>query len=82
MLCFLLQETQLVDFGLYVRVTDLILPPLQKTNTLCQTASTYSGRKTLYRLPPLSVEDGRGLRRANISRRQPKETQHLDHLQR
>ena len=32
--------------------------------------------KTLYRLPRRGVEDGRGLRRANISRCQPKQTRH------
>ena len=54
-------------------VIDLTLPPLPEEEYPLPVRSICLNlfRKTLYRLPPLFAEDGRGLRTANISKWQP-----------
>ena len=57
-------------------VIDLTLPPLPEEEYPLPVRSICLNlfRKTLYRLPPLFAEDGRGLRTANISKWQPQKT--------
>ena len=57
---------------------DLTLPPLPEEEYPLPVRSICLNlfRKTLYRLPPLFAEDGRGLRTANISKWQPQKTRH------
>ena len=59
-------------------VIDLTLPPLPEEEHPLPVRSICLNlfRKTLYRLPPLFAEDGRGLRTANISKWQPQKTRH------
>ena len=59
-------------------VIDLTLPPLPEGEYPLPVRSICLNifRKTLYRLPPLFAEDGRGLRTANISKWQPQKTRH------
>ena len=54
-------------------VIDLTLPALPEEEYPLPVRSICLNlfRKTLYRLPPLFAEDGRGLRTANISKWQP-----------
>ena len=59
-------------------VIDLTLPPLPEDEYPLPVRSICLNlfRKTLYRLPPLFAEDGRGLRTANNSKWQPQKTRH------
>ena len=59
-------------------VIDLTLPPLPEEEYPLPVRSICLNlfRKTLYRLPPLFAEDGRGLRTANISKWLPQKTRH------
>ena len=59
-------------------VIDLTLPPLPEDEYPLPVRSICLNlfRNTLYRLPPLFAEDGRGLRAANNSKWQPQKTRH------